>query len=90
MEQPIREIFDQFKQQLPDIDPVETQEWLDSLDDIVETGTGSSNFDWAAGDEAVRKAAGAAGVVRPQFEAGDLGKLKYGRLQLSEQLSTPR
>ena len=25
MDQPIREIFDQFKQQLPDIDPVETQ-----------------------------------------------------------------
>ncbi len=36
MEQPIREIFDQFKQQLPDIDPVETQEWLDSLDSVVE------------------------------------------------------
>ena len=29
MQQPIREIFDQFKQQLPDIDPVETQEWLE-------------------------------------------------------------
>jgi pyruvate dehydrogenase E1 component len=38
MEQPIREIFDQFKQQLPDVDPVETQEWLDSLDDVVESG----------------------------------------------------
>jgi pyruvate dehydrogenase E1 component len=38
MEQPIREIFDQFKQQLPDIDPVETREWLDSLDDVVEAG----------------------------------------------------
>ncbi|HEX2766980.1 MAG TPA: pyruvate dehydrogenase (acetyl-transferring), homodimeric type [Candidatus Limnocylindria bacterium] len=36
MEQPIRELFDQFKQQLPDIDPVETQEWLDSLDEVVE------------------------------------------------------
>jgi len=36
MQQPIHEIFDQFKQQLPDIDPVETQEWLDSLDGIVE------------------------------------------------------
>ncbi|HVM23992.1 MAG TPA: hypothetical protein VM253_01170 [Candidatus Limnocylindrales bacterium] len=36
MQQPIHEIFDQFKQQLPDIDPVETQEWLDSLDAIVE------------------------------------------------------
>jgi pyruvate dehydrogenase E1 component len=36
MQQPIHEIFDQFKQQLPDIDPVETQEWLDSLDGVVE------------------------------------------------------
>ena len=26
--------FDQFKQQLPDIDPAETQEWLDALDQI--------------------------------------------------------
>jgi pyruvate dehydrogenase E1 component len=31
----MHEIFDQFKQQLPDIDPVETQEWLDSLDAVV-------------------------------------------------------
>jgi pyruvate dehydrogenase E1 component len=38
MEQPIREVFDQFKQQLPDIDPAETQEWVDSLDEIVESG----------------------------------------------------
>ncbi len=37
MEQPIREIFDQFKQQLPDIDPVETEEWLESLDSVVES-----------------------------------------------------
>jgi len=29
--------FDQFKQQLPDIDPVETQEWIDSLDSVVDT-----------------------------------------------------
>src|ERR671919_322653 len=36
MAQPMHEIFDQFKQQLPDIDPVETQEWLDSLDAVVE------------------------------------------------------
>ncbi|HVA85996.1 MAG TPA: pyruvate dehydrogenase (acetyl-transferring), homodimeric type, partial [Candidatus Saccharimonadales bacterium] len=28
--------FDEFKHQLPDIDPAETQEWLDSLDDVVE------------------------------------------------------
>ena len=37
MQQPIRELFDQFKQQLPDIDPVETQEWLESLDSLVAT-----------------------------------------------------
>ncbi len=36
MQKPIHEIFDQFKQQLPDIDPVETQEWVDSLDGVVE------------------------------------------------------
>ncbi len=30
------EIFDQFKQQLPDIDPAETQEWIDSLDAVVD------------------------------------------------------
>jgi pyruvate dehydrogenase E1 component len=38
MQPPIHEIFDQFKQQLPDIDPDETQEWLDSLEDVVEAG----------------------------------------------------
>src|SRR5918999_6607139 len=38
MQPPIREIFDQFKQQLPDVDPVETQEWLDSLDALVQQG----------------------------------------------------
>jgi pyruvate dehydrogenase E1 component len=32
----MHEIFDQFKQQLPDIDPTETQEWLDSLEAVVE------------------------------------------------------
>ncbi len=31
----MHEIFDQFKQQLPDIDPAETQEWLDSFDQLV-------------------------------------------------------
>jgi pyruvate dehydrogenase E1 component len=31
----MHEIFDQFKQQLPDVDPAETQEWLDSLDAVV-------------------------------------------------------
>jgi len=37
MQQPIHEIFDQFKQQLPDIDPAETGEWLDSLEELVQT-----------------------------------------------------
>ncbi len=36
MQQPNHEIFDQFKQQLPDTDPVETQEWIESLDSLVE------------------------------------------------------
>ncbi len=36
MDRPMHEIFDQFKQQLPDIDPVETQEWIDSLDAVVD------------------------------------------------------
>ena len=29
-------IFDGFVNQLPDIDPVETQEWLDSLDAVTD------------------------------------------------------
>jgi pyruvate dehydrogenase E1 component len=32
----MHDVFDQFKQQLPDADPTETDEWLDSLDDVVE------------------------------------------------------
>jgi pyruvate dehydrogenase E1 component len=35
MDRPMHEIFDQFKQQLPDIDETETAEWLDSLDAVV-------------------------------------------------------
>ncbi len=30
-------IFDGHVHQLPDIDPVETEEWLDSLDAVVDT-----------------------------------------------------
>src|SRR5437588_4294248 len=30
-------IFDGFAQQLPDIDPAETAEWVDSLDSVIET-----------------------------------------------------
>jgi pyruvate dehydrogenase E1 component len=36
MDRPMHEVFDQFKQQLPDIDPAETQEWMESLDAVVE------------------------------------------------------
>ena len=37
-ERAVHEIFDEFKRQLPDIDPDETQEWLDSLDALVKAG----------------------------------------------------
>jgi pyruvate dehydrogenase E1 component len=41
----VHEVFDQFKQQLPDIDPTETQEWLDSLDAVVQqAGTERARF----------------------------------------------
>jgi len=32
----VHDVFDQFKHQLPDQDPVETEEWLESLDSVVE------------------------------------------------------
>ncbi len=32
----MHDVFDQFKHQLPDVDPTETEEWLDSLDAVVE------------------------------------------------------
>ena len=38
MQGPIHDVFDEFKHQLPDIDPDETEEWLDSLDQVVEPG----------------------------------------------------
>ncbi len=38
-------IFDGFAQQLPDIDPTETSEWLDSLDSVIESrGKGRARF----------------------------------------------
>ncbi len=41
----MHDVFDQFKQQLPDIDPVETQEWVDSLDAVVQqAGTDRARF----------------------------------------------
>ena len=37
--------FDEFKHQLPDIDEAETQEWLDSLDQVVaQEGEGRARF----------------------------------------------
>ena len=35
------QMFDQFKQHLPDIDPGETEEWIEALDSVVKT-SGSS------------------------------------------------
>jgi pyruvate dehydrogenase E1 component len=32
----VHDVFDQFKHQLPDQDPAETEEWLESLDSVVE------------------------------------------------------
>ena len=37
-ERPVHELFDEFKRQLPDIDPEETQEWIDSLDALIKAG----------------------------------------------------
>src|ERR687888_606740 len=33
----MHDVFDEFKHQLPDIDPQETQEWIESLDELVRT-----------------------------------------------------
>src|SRR5713101_5012222 len=33
----VHDVYDEFKHQLPDIDPQETQEWLDALDDVYHT-----------------------------------------------------
>jgi pyruvate dehydrogenase E1 component len=37
-DRPVHEVFDEFKRQLPDVDPDETQEWIDSLDALVKAG----------------------------------------------------
>mgnify|MGYP000154903088 CR=1 FL=1 len=39
-------IFDGYVHQLPDTDPAETEEWLDSLDSVIEFRP--SDFDWVA------------------------------------------
>jgi pyruvate dehydrogenase E1 component len=41
----MHDVFDEFKHQLPDIDPEETQEWIASLDELVRTaGTERARF----------------------------------------------
>src|SRR6059036_3880100 len=35
MREPVHDVFDEFKHQLPDIDPEETDEWIESLDALV-------------------------------------------------------
>jgi pyruvate dehydrogenase E1 component len=37
-------VYDAFKNQLPDIDPEETQEWIEALDSIIETSPGRARF----------------------------------------------
>jgi pyruvate dehydrogenase E1 component len=37
-------MYDAFKNQLPDIDPEETQEWLDALDDIIDASPARARF----------------------------------------------
>ena len=32
----VHEVFDEFKRQLPDVDPQETAEWVESLDALVD------------------------------------------------------
>src|SRR2546427_3283043 len=45
MREPVHDVFDEFKHQLPDIDPDETQEWIESLDALVkESGPDRAGF----------------------------------------------
>ncbi|HYI46306.1 MAG TPA: hypothetical protein VE174_12685, partial [Actinomycetota bacterium] len=37
-------VYDAFKDQLPDIDPDETQEWVDALDQIIDTSPARARF----------------------------------------------
>ena len=37
-------VYDAFKQQLPDIDPDETQEWIDALDQVIEASPARARF----------------------------------------------
>ncbi len=41
------------------------------LDEIVPTGGEGANFDWSVAPADAERAAGEAGIVRPEFEAGD-------------------
>jgi pyruvate dehydrogenase E1 component len=37
-------MYDAFKDQLPDIDPDETEEWIEALDDIIERSPARAKF----------------------------------------------
>lgn len=59
----------------------------------LETGTRGSYFDWAVGDDAVAEIAGAGGVVRPRFDAGDLlifDELFLHRTAVDEHMTSER
>ncbi|MDH4171601.1 MAG: phytanoyl-CoA dioxygenase family protein [Acidimicrobiia bacterium] len=60
------------------------------LDDIIETGTGGAAYDWAVGDEVVDALGG---VVRPQFEAGDMllfDEMNLHRTAMAPGMTRPR
>src|SRR5881409_3100289 len=45
MQDRVHDVFDEFKHQLPDIDPDETQEWIESLDALVkQSGADRARF----------------------------------------------
>jgi len=45
MQDRVHDVWDEFKHQLPDIDPDETQEWIESLDALVkQSGADRARF----------------------------------------------
>jgi hypothetical protein len=57
------------------------------LEEIVPTGGEGANFNWSVAPEEAERAAGEAGVVRPEFEAGDA--LLFDHLMLHRTASEP-
>lgn len=63
------------------------------LDDIVETGTEGAYYDWAVSDLMVEQVAGADGVVRPHFQAGDMmifDEMNLHRTAMTPEMTKPR